>query len=94
MDHPVGIEIRGGQAGHPCQPFGPALFVVRARLADHVGEPGVGVAAEDLGGLVGRSVVGDHELIHPERVVQAEVRLEDVAFVPDLERHHQARSSV
>jgi len=31
---------------------------------------------------------------HTERVVEAEVGLEDVSFVSNLERHHQARSPV
>ena len=94
VDHPVGLQIGRGEAGHPRQPFRPALAVVGARLVDHVGEPRVGVAAEDLGGVVGGAVVGDHEVADPERVVEAEIGLEDVSFVSNLERHHQARSPV
>jgi hypothetical protein len=31
-------------------------------------------------------------MVHPERVVEAEVGFEDVAFVSDLERPDEARS--
>ena len=74
------------------QPFRAALPEVGVRVVDHVGEPRVDVAAEDLGGFVGGPVVGDHEVVHSERVVEAEVGLEDVAFVSNLERHDQALS--
>ena len=88
VDDPVGSELRGGEPGHVRQPVRATLPEVGVRLIDHVGEPCVDVAAEDLGRFVGGAVVGDHEVVHPERVVEAEVGLEDVAFVSNLERHH------
>ena len=84
VDHPVGPELRGGQPGHVRQPARAALPEVGRRLVDHVGEPRVRVALKDLGGFVRGSVVGDHEAVHSERMVEAEVGLEDVAFISDL----------
>ncbi len=91
VHHPVRPDLRGGQPGHAGQPARATLPEVGPRLIDHVGEPRIHVALKDLGGFVGGSVVGDHEVVHSERVVEAEVGLEDVALVSHLQRHHHAR---
>jgi len=90
MDDPVRSEVSGGHAGHVRHPLRALLAVVGVRRAHDGEQAGIRVAGEDVHSLVGGAVVGDDEVVDPQRVVEAQVVLEHVPLVPDLERHDDA----
>ena len=84
---PTGVELAGAIAEISRHVMAQDFRVIDPRQAR------LGVAGEDLGRLVRGAVVRDDEAVDAERVVIAEVRLEHVPFVPDLEGHHQAHAA-
>ena len=80
----------GREAGHVGHPPRTLLAVVHVGRPDHGEQAGFRVAGEDVHRLVGGAVVGDDEVVDAERVMEAQVVLEDVSLVPDLVRHRDA----
>jgi hypothetical protein len=79
-----------GETRHPSGPVDLVGAELGRLVPDHVGQAGLGVALQDLRRPVDRRVVGDDEEVDAERAVVAQVVLDDVRLVADLERHDQA----
>jgi hypothetical protein len=86
---PVGVVLGCGKARHLSGPADLVREQLTRLVPDHVRETRMGVAVEDLGRPIDRTVVGGDEEINPERSVEAQVVLEQVLLVSNLERHHQ-----